>query len=55
MLNIDFQNALPQVTCAVYNNTGSEVLASYSDDFIYLFNNNKYKTGEYLHRYRGHS
>nr|XP_036228049.1 DDB1- and CUL4-associated factor 8 isoform X2 [Bactrocera oleae] len=49
------KNALPQVTCAVYNNTGSEVLASYSDDFIYLFNNNKYKTGEYLHRYRGHS
>ncbi|XP_017484171.1 PREDICTED: DDB1- and CUL4-associated factor 8-like isoform X2 [Rhagoletis zephyria] len=46
--------SIPQVTCAVYNSTGSEVLASYSDDHIYLFNNNEYKTGEYTHRYRGH-
>ncbi|XP_067644132.1 DDB1- and CUL4-associated factor 8 isoform X2 [Eurosta solidaginis] len=45
---------IPQVTSCVYNSTGSEVLASYSDDHIYLFNNNEYKTGEYLHRYRGH-
>ncbi|XP_037930932.1 DDB1- and CUL4-associated factor 8 [Teleopsis dalmanni] len=45
---------MSQVTCAVYNSTGSEILASYSDDYIYLFNNLDYKEGEFLHSYKGH-
>lgn len=30
-------NILAYVTCAVYNHNGSEILASYNDDDIYLF------------------
>ncbi|XP_077286810.1 DDB1- and CUL4-associated factor 8 [Arctopsyche grandis] len=30
-------NVLAYVTCAVYNHNGSEILASYNDDDIYLF------------------
>ncbi|XP_059613042.1 DDB1- and CUL4-associated factor 8 [Phlebotomus argentipes] len=42
------------ITCAVYNWVGTEILASYSDDDVYLFDN-KYQTpGSYLHKYQGH-
>uniref|UniRef100_A0A1L8DNN1 Putative wd40 domain protein n=1 Tax=Nyssomyia neivai TaxID=330878 RepID=A0A1L8DNN1_9DIPT len=42
------------ITCAVYNWIGTEILASYSDEDIYLFDN-KYQTpGSYLHKYQGH-
>ncbi|XP_013111761.2 DDB1- and CUL4-associated factor 8 [Stomoxys calcitrans] len=44
----------PNVTCCVYNNTGNEILASYSEENIYLFNNKNYVSGEYLHCYKGH-
>ncbi|KAM7355662.1 uncharacterized protein ACRADG_001654 isoform 2-T2 [Cochliomyia hominivorax] len=44
----------PNVTCCVYNNTGTEILATYSEDNIYLFNNKNYVPGEYLHSYKGH-
>lgn len=43
------------VTCAVYNNTGTEILASYSDEDVYLFDNVQHEEGKYLHRYSGHS
>lgn len=42
------------VTCAVYNNTGTEILASYSDEDVYLFDNVHHEEGKYLHRYSGH-
>lgn len=45
--------SIPMVTCSVYNSTGTEILSSYSDDHIYLFDNKNYKKGDYLHRYRG--
>ncbi|XP_075159485.1 DDB1- and CUL4-associated factor 8 [Haematobia irritans] len=45
---------IPNVTCCVYSNTGSEILASYSEENIYLFNNKHYIPGEYLHTYKGH-
>ncbi|KAH8378712.1 hypothetical protein KR009_000890, partial [Drosophila setifemur] len=45
---------ITQITCAVYNHTGSEILASFSDDSIYLFDSRNYKDGETLHCYEGH-
>lgn len=41
------------ITCAVYNHDGSEILASYNDDDVYLFDTDK-GPGEYAHRYSGH-
>ncbi|KAH8395252.1 hypothetical protein KR222_004397 [Zaprionus bogoriensis] len=45
---------ITQITCAVYNHNGSEILASYSDAGIYLYDSRNYKDGEYLHSYEGH-
>lgn len=42
------------VTCAVYNHDGSQILASYSDADIYLFDVNNPEEGAFLHRYEGH-
>lgn len=47
-------NKITQITCAVYNHSGSEILASYSDAGIYLFDSRNTKDGEYLHCYEGH-
>ncbi|EDX08859.1 GD13644 [Drosophila simulans] len=45
---------ITQITCAVYNHSGSEILASYSDAGIYLFDSQNYNRGDYLHCYKGH-
>lgn len=45
---------ITHITCAVYNYTGTEILASYSDEDIYLFDNQNYSHGSYLHKYQGH-
>ncbi|EDW57096.1 DDB1- and CUL4-associated factor 8 isoform X1 [Drosophila virilis] len=45
---------ITQITCAVYNHSGSEILASYSDAGIYLYDSRNYKDGEFLHSYEGH-
>ncbi|XP_065087877.1 DDB1- and CUL4-associated factor 8 [Ochlerotatus camptorhynchus] len=42
------------VTCAVYNSTGTEILASYSDEDVFLFDNVNHEDGKFLHRYSGH-
>ncbi|KAF8796559.1 DDB1- and CUL4-associated factor 8-like [Argiope bruennichi] len=42
------------VTSLVYNYTGTEILASYNDEDIYLFDAAATDTTEYIHRYRGH-
>ncbi|XP_058459323.1 DDB1- and CUL4-associated factor 8 [Malaya genurostris] len=42
------------VTCAVYNNFGTEILASYSDEDIFLFDNVNHEDGKHLHKYSGH-
>ncbi|XP_053684327.1 DDB1- and CUL4-associated factor 8 [Sabethes cyaneus] len=42
------------VTCAVYNNLGTEILASYSDEDVFLFDNVQHEDGKYIHRYTGH-
>ncbi|XP_056639833.1 DDB1- and CUL4-associated factor 8-like [Diorhabda sublineata] len=41
------------VTCAVYNYDGSQILGSYNDGDIYLFDVDG-ETGSYLHQYQGH-
>ncbi|CAF0775958.1 unnamed protein product [Brachionus calyciflorus] len=40
-----------QITSAVFNNDGTEILSSYSDDDIYLFDINQ---SNYKYRYKGH-
>lgn len=42
------------VTCAVYNSTGTEILASCSDEDIFLYDNVNHEDGKFLHRYSGH-
>lgn len=42
------------VTCACYNYDGTEILGTYNDDDIYLFNNMNSDGDEYIHRYSGH-
>ncbi|GFV94504.1 DDB1- and CUL4-associated factor 8 [Trichonephila clavipes] len=42
------------VTSLVYNYNGKEILASYNDEDIYLFNAFETDTSKYVHKYRGH-
>ncbi|GFT02026.1 DDB1- and CUL4-associated factor 8 [Nephila pilipes] len=42
------------VTSLVYNYNGKEILASYNDEDIYLFDAFETDTSKYVHRYRGH-
>lgn len=41
------------VTCALYNHNGSEILASYNDEDIYLFDVNG-EEHTFVHQYMGH-
>lgn len=61
--NITKKRATMHLTCAIYNHNGTEILGSYNDEDIYLFdvkndvydkdNTNEIKEG-YTHRYSGH-
>lgn len=43
------------VTCAVYNYNGTEILGSYNDDDIYLFDRTKSENHLHpVHKYEGH-
>lgn len=42
------------ITCAVYNHNGSEILASYSDKDIYLFDTSENDPEKFIHQYQGH-
>lgn len=42
------------VTCLVYSHDGSELLASYNDEDIYLFNSSHCDGAQYVKRYKGH-
>ncbi|KAK3581000.1 hypothetical protein CHS0354_013894 [Potamilus streckersoni] len=42
------------VTCACYNYNGTEVLGTYNDEDIYLFNNDHSDGADYIHKYIGH-
>nr|XP_033327185.1 DDB1- and CUL4-associated factor 8-like isoform X1 [Megalopta genalis]XP_033327186.1 DDB1- and CUL4-associated factor 8-like isoform X1 [Megalopta genalis]XP_033327187.1 DDB1- and CUL4-associated factor 8-like isoform X1 [Megalopta genalis]XP_033327188.1 DDB1- and CUL4-associated factor 8-like isoform X1 [Megalopta genalis] len=43
------------VTCAVYNYNGTEILASYTNELIYLFDAVSPKLGDFVHSYDGHT
>lgn len=42
------------ITCAVYNYNGTEVMGSYNDEDIYLFDNTHSDGADYIHKYGGH-
>ncbi|KAG5325571.1 DCAF8 factor, partial [Pseudoatta argentina] len=46
-------NKHAHVTCAVYNHNGTEILASYNDDDIYLLDRMSLHV-DYAHKYQGH-
>ncbi|XP_017137654.1 DDB1- and CUL4-associated factor 8 [Drosophila miranda] len=48
------ETKMTHITCAVYNHSGSEILASYSDAGIFLYDSRNYKEGDTLHCYEGH-
>ncbi|XP_015601563.1 DDB1- and CUL4-associated factor 8 isoform X2 [Cephus cinctus] len=48
-------NKYAHITCAVYNYNGTEILASYNDEDIYLFDLSVTQSGEdFAQRYQGH-
>ena len=42
------------ITCAVWNYNGTEILASYNDDDIYLFDSRHSDGADHIKRYQGH-
>ncbi|XP_045711806.1 LOW QUALITY PROTEIN: DDB1- and CUL4-associated factor 8-like [Phyllostomus hastatus] len=42
------------ITCLVYSHDGTEVLASYTDEDIYLFHSSSCDGAQYAKRYKGH-
>ncbi|ELU09524.1 hypothetical protein CAPTEDRAFT_156303 [Capitella teleta] len=42
------------VTCAVYSHNGDEILATYNDEDIYLFDSTHSDGADYIHKYFGH-
>ncbi|CAK9830199.1 DDB1- and CUL4-associated factor 8 [Anthophora retusa] len=48
------ENNHAHVTCALYNYNGTEILASYNDEDIYLFDAVSPQPRDFIHRYQGH-
>ncbi|XP_026668353.1 DDB1- and CUL4-associated factor 8-like isoform X2 [Ceratina calcarata] len=48
------ENKNVHVTCALYNYNGTEILASYNDEDIYLFDTVSPQPGDFAHKYEGH-
>lgn len=46
--------AKANITCLVYSHDGTELLASYNDEDIYLFNSSHSDGAQYVKRYKGH-
>ncbi|ELK18121.1 WD repeat-containing protein 42A [Pteropus alecto] len=42
------------ITCLMYSHDGTELLASYNDEDIYLFNSSHCDGAQYVKRYKGH-
>jgi len=42
------------ITCAVFSEDGQEVIGSYNDEDIYLFNTNHPEGSQHTHQYQGH-
>lgn len=48
------ESSMTNITCAVYNFDGSEIVASYNDEDIYLFDANAEDGSQFLKKYQGH-
>lgn len=44
----------PNITCLMYNYNGSELICSYNDEDIYLFNTTHSSGANHVHSYKGH-
>ncbi|XP_014216929.1 DDB1- and CUL4-associated factor 8 isoform X1 [Copidosoma floridanum] len=43
------------LTCAVYNYNGTEIVGSYNNEDVYLFDvSSSYQSGDFAHKYQGH-
>ena len=42
------------ITCAVWNHDGSEIVASYNDEEIYLFDSTSSDGADSIKKYQGH-
>ncbi|XP_003924225.1 DDB1- and CUL4-associated factor 8-like protein 2 [Saimiri boliviensis] len=51
LVNCDFPT---NITCTVYSHDGTELLASYNDEDIYLFNSSHSNGAQYAKRFKGH-
>ncbi|CAF0943498.1 unnamed protein product [Didymodactylos carnosus] len=52
--DVEDRRRRPSVTCAVYNYNGSEILGSYNDEDIYLFDSSHSDGADAIKRYSGH-
>lgn len=53
LIQVD-NNAKVNITCATFNHDGTEILASYSDEDIYLFKSDHSDGADYSKRFMGH-
>jgi len=51
---LDVSGFKANITCLVYNYDGSELLCSYNDEDIYLFDTSHSQGADYIKRYKGH-
>lgn len=42
------------MTCALYNHDGTEILGSYNDESLYLFDTRHSDGADFVHKYEGH-
>ncbi|KAK3930304.1 DDB1- and CUL4-associated factor 8 [Frankliniella fusca] len=47
-------NKYTTVTCALYNHDGSEIIGSYNDESLYLFDSRHSDGADFVHKYEGH-
>ncbi|XP_072166055.1 DDB1- and CUL4-associated factor 8-like [Diadema setosum] len=51
---VDNERLKANVTCCVYSYNGQEILASYNDEDIYLFDSSHSDGADFIHSYKGH-
>ncbi|KAM6948780.1 DDB1- and CUL4-associated factor 8 [Aplochiton taeniatus] len=52
--HLESSESKTNITCLVYSHDGSEILTSYNDEDIYLFDSNHSDGADYRRRYKGH-
>lgn len=51
---LEKKTSVRYISCCAYNYNGSELLGSFNDDNVYLFDASNHTLGSYLHQYQGH-